>query len=486
MFFSHTPVLPCSRALLFLLSLAPLLLCAPAVVYSQWEPDRRLTFNATSGTSPNNAWCVAAMGDSVHVVWFDRRNVDCEIYYKRSTDGGLTWGQDVQLSNDPDTSQSPSLAVAGPKVHVVWWDHRDGNREIYYKRSTDGGTTWGQEIRLTNDFSYSGSPSLAASGDSVHVVWQDYRDGNLEVYYKKSTDGGSSWLSESRLTDNSSESACPSIAASGPKVHVVWYDYRDGNYEIYYKRSTDAGGTWGSDFRLSYDPAGSERPALAVSDSMIHVVWEDYRDGTNTSEIYYKRSTNGGTSWESDTRLTYNSDWSDYPSMATSDPAVHIVWHDDRDRGSEIYYKRSTDRGMTWGSDTRLTFDSATSYRPSLAVSGPKVHVVWYDTRDGNNPPNCFEIYYKRNPTGNSGVEESSGSFYPLTSHLSFSVVPTPFTSFTAVFGHEGERFTLYDVSGRLVGKYKGDRVGEGLTAGVYFLRPEGKDAKPLRIIKLR
>jgi len=63
---------------------------------------------------------------------------------------------------------------------------------------------------------------------------------------------------------------------------------------------------------------------------------------------------------------------------------------------------------------------------------------------------------------------------------------PNPFSSFATVPGHEGERFALYDISGRLVGKYRGDRVGEGLSAGVYFLKPDKGVAKPLRIVKLR
>jgi hypothetical protein len=36
------------------------------------------------------------------------------------------------------------------------------------------------------------------------------------------------------------------------------------------------------------------------------------------------------------------------------------------------------------------------------------------------------------------------------------------------------------------VGTYRGDRIGEGLRAGVYFVRAEGKDGKPLRIVKVR
>jgi len=88
---------------------------------------------------------------------------------------------------------------------------------------------------------------------------------------------------------------------------------------------------------------------------------------------------------------------------------------------------------------------------------------------------------------GGSGVwQEPSSSFHPLNSNLSFSVVPNPFVSFTTVPGHSSERFALYDISGRRVGVYKGDRIGSGLSAGIYFLKPEAQDAKPLRIVKLR
>ena len=74
-------------------------------------------------------------------------------------------------------------------MHVVWYDNRDGNNEIYYKRSTDAGINWGADTRLTNNTAYSEYPSVAVSGSVVHVVWNDYRDGNSEIYYKRNPTG---------------------------------------------------------------------------------------------------------------------------------------------------------------------------------------------------------------------------------------------------------------------------------------------------------
>jgi len=158
--------------------------------FSQWQADLRLTNNpAASYTNYNNAWCIAANGDIVHVVWHDNRDGNLEIYYKRSVDGGSSWGADTRLTNAINNSSHPSILVSGQVVHVVWDDSRDGNIEIYYKHSTDGGVSWGTDARLTNAIHNSWLPSVSASDSVVHAVWYDQRDGNWEIYYKRDPTG---------------------------------------------------------------------------------------------------------------------------------------------------------------------------------------------------------------------------------------------------------------------------------------------------------
>jgi hypothetical protein len=86
---------------------------------------------------------------------------------------------------------------------------------------------------------------------------------------------------------------------------------------------------------------------------------------------------------------------------------------------------------------------------------------------------------------GGVGVEETAG-VRDQGLGIRIRAKPNPFTSFATLPGHEVERFSLYDVSGRKVGTYRGDRVGEGLAPGVYFLRSSDSQDKPLRIVKVR
>ena len=460
----------------------PLLLLLASPLLAQWEPDVRLTQDGSwSYTSYNNARCIGAgPGGVLHVVWYDGRNGGtCEIYHKRSTDGGTTWSGDSRLTTDPAQSDYPALAVQDSNLYVAWFDGRNGGWSVYTKRSTDYGATWGPDVLQSyNGGANSWFPSVCASGPNVVVVWEDNRDGgNDQLYYAHSTDYGATWAPEVRLTFTPSFS--PSLAASGPYVHLVWEDTRTG-YDLWYKRSTDGGATWGPDTRLSNPPNNSAYPSVSASGPNVHVAFHDSRTGN--LEIFYQRSTDYGFSWEPDLQLTSAAGTSSFPSIADSGSNVHVIWMEERDGNREVYYKRSTDLGLTWGSDVRLTTDPAVSFPPSIALSDTMVHVVWADTRDGN-----LEIYYKRDPTGNapSGVAEVRNAEFGMR-NAELRITPNPYVSFARVPGHEAERFSLYDISGRKVGTYPGDRIGEGLSPGVYFLRQEEGSGAPVRVVKIR
>lgn len=461
-----------------------LALLLAGVLEAEWEPDRRLTYDPGSSlTSRNNAWCIAAgPGAAVHAAFWDDRLGTNEVFYKRSTDWGRTWSRDTWLTyHDTARSWTPSITVADSTVHVVCFDTEDGaNGEICHRRSLDAGVTWLPGTRLSHDTAKSEYPSVAASGLNVHVVWRDGRDErwSWEVYHQRSTDGGATWVGETRLTNATGIKWSPSAAVADSLVHAVWGDNRDGNWEVYYKRSTNWGRDWQTDVRLTTSVFAQQWPCVAAAGSCVHVGWVDGEDVDG--EIHHTRSTDGGATWEPARRVTNGSARVEFwaPSICASGAMVHAVWHDTRDGNSELYYSRSTDQGENWALETRLTGDNAASSYPSIAASDSVLHVAWTDYRDGVLP----EVYYKRNPSGNVGVEESQQPKASGSQPLATVVRGIPSL---ACAPDSSTLWTLVSASGRPVHACCRDPIGRDLAPGVYFLK-SGSAQGTVKLVRVR
>jgi hypothetical protein len=351
-----------------------------------WYPTKRLSWTSSSSFSPVVA---TDSGNNIHIVWSDYLGSIPEILYKKSTDGGSTWSTE-RLTWNSGHSTYPDIAIdSNNRIHVVWRDSTPGNSELFYKKSTDGGVSWTTK-RLTWTSGNSEDPAIATdSSNNIHIFWQDDRNVKEEIFYQKSTDGGSTWTAK-RLTWDSGASRDPAVAIdTNDNIHIAWRDSKPGSLEIYYKKSTNGGASWTTK-RLTWNSEGFRYPDIATdSGNNVFVVWSKYQTGDY--EIFLKKSTDGGTTW-SKTRLTRTSGDSDHPAIAI-DPSdnIHVVWDDGTVVNEEIYYKRSTDGGTTW-TTKRLTWLLYTSWYPALSIDPiSNIHVVWSERYPGN-----YEIYYRK------------------------------------------------------------------------------------------
>jgi hypothetical protein len=376
--------------------LAIMILVSGSFLYAQWaqadwSPAKRLTWTSDASASPVIAIDSA---HTIHLVWQEYMCGSYEICHKLSKDGGATWSPTKRLSWNSGWSGSAALAIDTSDIlHVVWEDTTPGKSDIYYKKSTDGGSTWSPAKRLTWNSGWSSMPAIATDSDGhVHVFWHDDTPGNSEIYYRRSSDGGSTWSAVKRLTWTLDYSGALAVAInSNNHIHIVWHESTGGDAEIYYRKSTDGGAAWGAVKRLTWSSGFSLAPAIAIdSGKTIHVVWDDDRPGN--SEIYYRKSSDGGATWSAAKRLTWTSDTSSFSVLAIdSSNALHVIWRDHTPGNYELYHRRGAAGGATWDIPQRLTWNSGSSMNPAMAIdSGGTIHVVWDDDTPGN-----YEIYYK-------------------------------------------------------------------------------------------
>jgi hypothetical protein len=300
--------------------------------------------------------------ESIHVAWHDNTPGNYEILYRNSE---VIFEQSTtDLSRTDLDSGEPAIAVSANNVYVVWEERiAQGSVDIFFRRSTDGGATFGDTTNLSDNAVASLFPGIAVSGNNVYVVW---RDGS-EISYRRSTDGGVSFSPTDNLSINAGFSGASAIAAAGSNVYVVWTDNTSGNSETMYRRSTDSGISFSPTDNLSNNAGFSEDPAISAFGDNAYVVWSD--DSPGNSDILFKRSLDSGESFSIDSTNLSNSDgFSFHSSLAAADNSVFIVWEDHIPGAPDILFKSSKTAGVTFDRTINLSNNEGQSFSPTISA----------------------------------------------------------------------------------------------------------------------
>jgi hypothetical protein len=452
---------------------------------------------------------IACISDTVYCVWTDERLGYLAVYFSKSTDGGQNWGTNIKVAGGQPDFEAAAASIALDIQNYIYiachvWEPGP-DRNIYFMKSTDGGSSFSAPI-LVNDTTRASqrSPSIAvdSTGQDVFIAWVDTRNPidppNYDIYFSRSTDGGTTFLPSIRIDDTGSDSSWQLNSAigctkSGDSVYVAWYDSRHGNttqYDIYFSRSIDGGQTFEPNIIVN-DTAGmapsiQTDPSLWVSNSgAIYIVWQDLRNGYY--QIYCDKSIDGGISFNQDRKVSDDSCPAIGPSVAVDDSErIYVAWQDVRNSGTseyDIYFSYSSDSGNTFSEDVRVNdlavHPGAWDWNANIAANNQgRVFVAW-DT-DRHEPYGDTDIYFA---TGiYQGIHENKNR---NVKKITMQVSPNPFTNkLRIILPHLGSEenivLRIYDISGRCVKTLyhrNSDQIiwtgiddrGKVLPAGIYF-----------------
>lgn len=406
-----------------------------------WTTDKKnpywkqqfFTHTFSSGSHSIGGW-----KDAIYVVWYDTRRGSADIYFSRSTDGGMTFTPSIRINDDEFRTihYTPSLGVdADGHIYVAWRDDRNGHGDIYFAKSVDGGESFSENIKLNDDrrWAYQGDPALAIGPDGlIGVAWNDNRNKNEDIYFTLSQDGGITFSKNRKANDDEGKAAqsYPTMAIGSDGLIVIAYqDFRNGQSDIYMIRSEDGGITFSPSQKINDDTgfAPQVSPSVAISKKTVFAAWADYRNGVvplsppdsaraepawwdqlrkGNADIYYTVSRDGGSSFGPNAKIN-NDDGMNaqaFPSTAIDGQGrLFVAWEDYRNENGDIFFAESMD-GLRFGPNRKVNDDegAAGQYHPSLAThSDGRAYLIWTDVRDayhfsGAAGENYEEIFFKK------------------------------------------------------------------------------------------
>jgi hypothetical protein len=378
----------------------------------------------SSGQAQNETTIIASPANPQVLVggWNDYFNVNpgqnTVIGYGWSSDGGQTWQSSrVDFSTLPSSQSTGDPALTADSqgnIYLGILAYSGTASGILVAKSTDGGATFAEPVRLDNggDKEFL---TVDLANDNVYVVWENGSMTGQTIFFSKSTDLGESYTPRQAISNSASggNGAYPAVGPDG-EIYVVWSNF---STTLWFDRSLDQGNTWlptdiaavtGIDkprdplqggFRNPMIPAIAVDRTTGPNRGRIYIVWPDERFGDPDTLISW--SDDKGDTWSAPLRVNDDAVGNDadqfFPWVATDDNGhVHVTFLDRREDPDGLllamYLATSTDGGVSFGPNIRI---SDGIYGPSnfgflgdytgAAVSGAnKIHPLWPDGRFGD------------------------------------------------------------------------------------------------------
>ncbi|MDZ4749837.1 MAG: T9SS type A sorting domain-containing protein [Saprospiraceae bacterium] len=326
--------------------------------------------------------------------------------YYISLDTGRTWSVRT-LQSSHGVWGDPAIAVDINSNFYFFHlsNPSSGNwiDRIVCQKTTDNGQTW-------NDGSYTGLNGTKAqdkqwfaidrTDNTIYLTWTQFDvygsknpQDSSAILFSKSTDAGETWSQAVRInkisgdcvdSDNTVEGAVPAVGPNG-EVYVSWA----GPEGIVFDRSLDKGLTWldsdipvdpmptGWDYTISgiYRANGLPVTTCDLSNSSyrgtIYINWSDQRNGSNDTDIFLAKSTDGGNTWSAPIRVNDDApgkqQFFTWMTIDQTNGYLYFVFYDRRhhdDDSTDVYLALSKDGGQTFN-NRRI---SESPFKPNAGV----------------------------------------------------------------------------------------------------------------------
>lgn len=357
------------------------------------QPVPKLPEGAEKCYAPEVAFDRAGVLYYLFVGLHGRGNTPIGVFLTSSDDRGHSFSEPQRLLG-PGNYQvrmalDPTMGKRG-RIHLVWLQTTAPTptgglppppNPILTAYSDDGGQSFSRPIQISDpERNLSVAPALALGPDhAVHVLYYDLQGDRVDYQGLE----GPAWPGRWSLVATSSYDAGghftrgvvvddqlkppervmliytmppPALAADrAGRLFAAWFDARNGDWDVFLKRSADNGRTWDRPIRLNDDRRGDGRnqylPSVAVApDGRVDAIFYDRRNNPQNirNDVYYTFSRDGGQSFFPNLKLTSASSDSRSGQRYLVPSAKGLV-----DFGARLALLSENDRALAAWTDTR-------------------------------------------------------------------------------------------------------------------------------------
>jgi hypothetical protein len=432
-----------------------------------------------------------------------------QISYIRSTDNGLTWGNIINLTETGHFGQYAHLIVNPNKIWISWMDN---NLESIAIISSTNGDSWSAPIyKYTVDSQRWQSLGMTVNNDTIFIVYiATTRDSTGLKPFKalKSNDGGLTWsnlITFAHLQENVSISSqvlnycCgnlifaldPNIDSLGGGPHIVGYvSYDNGDHWSEPVLISPAQQAWAL---LPYPSCNQATTQLATG-------YMDYRYQVYAfyGDIFIRLLESDPQQLSYETQAT-NNHTAVSPSIYFYNTELGVVWADKRYSDLErdqLIFNRSTDAGISWSGETRLTETVNNSWDPNIYYNNRQILLTWREELSGTS--HGRDLYFMKYTPDSSEILNTNN---PKPSSFLLSAYPNPFNNTLSISINSENTGSIYisNILGRFINELKypkgvstikwdaTDKNGKALPSGAYFIKNKGGGYKDvLKVMYLK
>jgi hypothetical protein len=388
--------------------------------------------NISKATGISNLARLSSSDDNIYVTWEDKQTDKWKLLFSKSDDKGTQFGPITNLSNSTGNVHLHDLSASGKNVFVLWAANENissSNKEIFFRKSQDGGDSFGDVINLSKDIDDSLDPHMVINqnGTIIYIVWikcdTKHDDPDCHVAFTRSLDQGNTFT-DSKIIDaekfliqglnsssgnaifNSNSNVFPPYLSDnstlneeiiainpiiftsleGKQVYVLWEQstFGKGDSEIFLKSSNDYGNSFDSSINISNSSGTSRLAHGNIFGEDLYVTWADTLNQSGTFDIMLTKI-GAKNQLGKVLNLSNNSGNSVSPYLWISDnDLIYVIWSDSTN-DSSVLLSTIDPSGPTFTREVLKSGQTEVFTNPRIIETEDKLWISWTESNNSIN-----------------------------------------------------------------------------------------------------